>query len=255
MNNDNLYTIKKGDTFRSLEKECGIPSGTLERLNPGVNPKKLQIGQRIKMPTLIYLIVTPNYDSSQINLNRYDNMESRKNEYNKNKEKHPIKSGIDWASYADGSIGLVDTIRTNKLSSNELWHIQKNGTITHRWKTTKSGASHWNHNTVIRHRAVFVNASQTRAISPSWLKYAGAALLAADIVLSGDLKPSHAVNAAAMVFASLTGVGSIIVGVFFVADIGTGLIIGETLSDKLDKAAENFFGEGKGKIKFYEGLY
>ena len=41
------YTIKKGDTFWDLENRFGLPHGTLQKLNPNVNPNKLQVGQRI----------------------------------------------------------------------------------------------------------------------------------------------------------------------------------------------------------------
>lgn len=57
MDSDNLYTIKTGDTFWTLENEWDIPHGTLQQLNPQLNPQKLKVGQKIKMPTLIYLIV------------------------------------------------------------------------------------------------------------------------------------------------------------------------------------------------------
>lgn len=42
------YNIKKGDTFWGLEDAWGIAHGTLQRLNPDIDPKKLQIGQSIR---------------------------------------------------------------------------------------------------------------------------------------------------------------------------------------------------------------
>lgn len=42
------YTIKKGDTFWGLENAWGIAHGVLQRLNPSIDPKKLQIGQSIR---------------------------------------------------------------------------------------------------------------------------------------------------------------------------------------------------------------
>lgn len=42
------YTIKKGDTFWGLENAWRIAHGTLQRLNPGIDTKKLQIGQSIR---------------------------------------------------------------------------------------------------------------------------------------------------------------------------------------------------------------
>lgn len=43
-------TIKKGDSFWKLETENGWPHGTLQRLNPELDPKKLQIGHQINCP-------------------------------------------------------------------------------------------------------------------------------------------------------------------------------------------------------------
>lgn len=42
------YIIKKGDTFWDLERAWGLKSGTLSHLNPTLNPRTLQIGQRIR---------------------------------------------------------------------------------------------------------------------------------------------------------------------------------------------------------------
>lgn len=42
------YTIKQGDTFWGLEDAWRLPHGTLQRLNPELNPRTLQIGHRIR---------------------------------------------------------------------------------------------------------------------------------------------------------------------------------------------------------------
>ncbi|WEG13820.1 GH25 family lysozyme [Pullulanibacillus sp. KACC 23026] len=42
--------IKKGDTFWDLETKNGWSHGTLTKLNPGIDPRKLQIGQKISCP-------------------------------------------------------------------------------------------------------------------------------------------------------------------------------------------------------------
>jgi len=42
-----LYTIRRGDTFWSLENAWQLPHGRLQELNPRVNPRLLQIGQSI----------------------------------------------------------------------------------------------------------------------------------------------------------------------------------------------------------------
>ncbi len=44
---DGTYDIEGGDTFWDLENEWGLDHGTLEDLNPGVDPTNLQVGQNI----------------------------------------------------------------------------------------------------------------------------------------------------------------------------------------------------------------
>jgi LysM repeat protein len=47
-NNETYYTIVRGDNFWKLEDAWGLPHGRLIELNPGVEPKRLQIGQSIR---------------------------------------------------------------------------------------------------------------------------------------------------------------------------------------------------------------
>ena len=101
-------------------------------------------------------------------------------------------------------------------------------------------------------------ANTAKAISKGATK-AGGAFLAADIALSGEVKPSHVINGA-MLGASTTGVGAIAAGVWFVADYGTmgynRIVNGEwkSLSDIIDEAAEENLGK-YGKLELYDGLY
>jgi lysozyme len=44
------YTIKNGDSFWSLEEKYKLEHGTLQKLNPKVDPNKLQVGQKIVVP-------------------------------------------------------------------------------------------------------------------------------------------------------------------------------------------------------------
>lgn len=44
-----VHTIRAGDTFWDLELAFGLTHGTLQQLNPGVDPRNLQIGQNIKI--------------------------------------------------------------------------------------------------------------------------------------------------------------------------------------------------------------
>jgi hypothetical protein len=48
---DGKYKIQKGDNFSTLEKKWGMDQGSLQSLNPGLDPKKLQIGSTITTET------------------------------------------------------------------------------------------------------------------------------------------------------------------------------------------------------------
>lgn len=45
---ETYYTIQSGDTFWGLEDAWQLAHGTLQRLNPGQDPRTLQVGQRIR---------------------------------------------------------------------------------------------------------------------------------------------------------------------------------------------------------------
>lgn len=47
--NGDFFTIRAGDTFWGLEEALGIAHGTLQQLNPDQDPKKLAIGQQIRV--------------------------------------------------------------------------------------------------------------------------------------------------------------------------------------------------------------
>ena len=69
------------------------------------------------------------------------------------------------------------------------------------------------------HTILTLTVAKARNISTK-LTHAGAVLIGADILLSGEIKPSHLINGA-MLGVSTTGVGTIIAGVWFIADYGT----------------------------------
>jgi LysM repeat protein len=46
------YKVESGDTFEGLDKKMGYEKGTLQKLNSGVTPSKLQVGQEIITPTV-----------------------------------------------------------------------------------------------------------------------------------------------------------------------------------------------------------
>ncbi len=45
-----VYVIRKGDTFSTIAKRFGTTVSQLMRLNPNAEPRRLQIGQKIKLP-------------------------------------------------------------------------------------------------------------------------------------------------------------------------------------------------------------
>lgn len=43
------YTVQSGDTLGSIAAKTGTTVATLERLNPGINPTALRVGQKIRV--------------------------------------------------------------------------------------------------------------------------------------------------------------------------------------------------------------
>lgn len=286
MNEGNLYTIKKGDTFWDLEEEWGIRPGMLQELNPKLDPRKLQIGQeiQIEMPNLLYLkaekipefvskpIINPDLTSPSLSsqcivsdlgaprraktptISSYESSEFGISATRRDKARiygMAAEEGIKIASKLNGLLDLENIRRTKLIQSNELWHIQKNGIITHPWKQMKNGASHWRNHFVKSHRTAFRTASNAKKIGGSLLKKAGPVLLIADVALGGEIKPSHIVTGV-LIGASSTGVGAIFAGIYFVADVGTELVSGTSISNRLDGwAAENDLTS----LKLYDGYY
>ncbi len=276
MHEENIYTIKKGDTFWDLEIEWGIPHGTLQELNPNAKPKELQIGQKIQivMPTLVFFLAEEIPDEpltcrsinsdlkKRSSKSRMDEIFHQPNKqksfgpFNSNfgekfrNQSSSVQSVMQGLNIGKEIIGLEDIRRRKLLKSNELWHFQKNGTVTHPWKKMSNGASHWKNNLVRHHRSTFQSSAKAKAIFPSAMSYAGRFLLAADIGLTGEIKPSHVVNAV-FLGASATGVGVIFSGVYFIADIGTKIISGRSIGERLDGWVENNYG----RLKLYEGVY
>ena len=46
------YVIQRGDSFYSIGKKLNVPMKAIQEANPTVNPSKLQIGQKIVIPTV-----------------------------------------------------------------------------------------------------------------------------------------------------------------------------------------------------------
>jgi len=44
------YVVARGDTYSSIAKKAGVSVKAIEQANPGVNPTRLQIGQKLQLP-------------------------------------------------------------------------------------------------------------------------------------------------------------------------------------------------------------
>ncbi|MCU0792127.1 MAG: LysM peptidoglycan-binding domain-containing protein [Opitutaceae bacterium] len=44
------YVIKSGDTFAKIARAQGVSLADIQSVNPGVDPSKLKVGQKIKLP-------------------------------------------------------------------------------------------------------------------------------------------------------------------------------------------------------------
>ncbi|WP_158077222.1 GH25 family lysozyme [Caenibacillus caldisaponilyticus] len=51
-----VYKVKKGDTLWALENRFGLAHGTLLKMNPGIRPEALRIGQSLRVPAAAYVI-------------------------------------------------------------------------------------------------------------------------------------------------------------------------------------------------------
>ncbi len=44
------YTVKSGDTITSIAKDCGVKINSLLQANPGIDPRRLKVGQTLAVP-------------------------------------------------------------------------------------------------------------------------------------------------------------------------------------------------------------
>ncbi|MBD2099544.1 HEAT repeat domain-containing protein [Leptolyngbya sp. FACHB-261] len=47
-----IHVVVAGDTVEAIAVQYGVPQETIRRLNPGINPNRMSIGQQIKLPPL-----------------------------------------------------------------------------------------------------------------------------------------------------------------------------------------------------------
>src|SRR5690554_3784546 len=158
-----------------------------------------------------------------------------------------FEGDMSWSNGIVGGLSTANIFPSGYLKHNELWHKTKTRGYSFagqdKWKN--SGAKYW--------RGQQVKGFEGNRNIGKALTKAGGILVATDIVLSGEVRPSHWINGG-MLAVSGTCVGSIVAGIWFIADYGTGAynyIFTQdgfrTLSDVID--------ENVGTYKVYDELY
>lgn len=161
-----------------------------------------------------------------------------------------IGSFLDYSMWTvNTSVGGMSTYLVYEgkyYKWNEFWHKTKTRGTAFRWQ------SRWNRGVAPAQRAKQVATVAKARNFSSKLTKVGGILIVADVALSGELKPSHAINAL-MLGASTTGVGAIAAGIWFIADFGTMgvnyLVNGEA------KGIGDMVDERWGTLEIYEGAY
>lgn len=118
-----------------------------------------------------------------------------------------ISSSLWWTNTAVGAASAYTVYKGQYHLSNELWRYQRYGKskfITP-WTKMKNGKSYWNNPFAKTARLNQLEKVKGIRNISSKLTKAGGVLLAADVILSGEIKPSHIINGA-MLGASTTGV-------------------------------------------------
>jgi len=158
-----------------------------------------------------------------------------------------VRTGMMITNSFIGALSTYTVYKGGYHKWNEIWHQTKTKGTAYRWQKTR-----WNNPGAKYHRANQIAKVQNARNLSSKLTKIGGGLIVADIALSGELKPSHAINAA-MIGISTTGLGAVVAGVWFIADFGTMginyLIYGEA------KSIGDMIDESTGTIKMYNGIY
>jgi hypothetical protein len=120
---------------------------------------------------------------------------------------------LTWINTGLGFASLNYGLRANFLRQNELWHYSKNGNLHHRFEKS------WN-----KGKFKNVRTHQTRHLAKArgvsnGLAWVALGTTGVNIYQTGQVKASDVLYAS-MAAASFTGVGSIVAGVFFIADLG-----------------------------------
>lgn len=230
-------------TWEKLEKVCT----NRHLIEPALCDLNIDSTSRLFMLSISNDPETDEFDSIDSTINQ------NKQSDNSNQDLVPIISpnfadtAMTIANYSVNIIGAeVAMFHAKYFTYNELWHLTKNRGLATVWQSrwSNAGAQYWR-------TQQLKPLAGARKFSGTMAK-AGFVMVGADILLSGEIKPSHGINSF-MLGISLTGYGAIIAAGWLFIDIGVGgynyFAHGEweSLGDKIDKKL--------GKIEMYKGLY
>jgi hypothetical protein len=158
---------------------------------------------------------------------------------------------MDGVNFGLNLRSSVKTYKSGYFQYNELWHQTKTRGVAwkfqERWNNP--GAKYWRQQQVKPYAG---------ARSAGMIGKASKVLFAADIAMSGEIKPSHYITGGVMALTAATaGVGSVVAVIWFVADFGTmgvNWLIGNGARGLGDIIDESDFGKSI-TIEMYEGLY
>jgi hypothetical protein len=138
--------------------------------------------------------------------------------------------GHDGMDYVNAFVGAAGSYfgLTGNMFHNELYWVQKNGTL-------RSTQMLNNSNKIYRTSYNVVKESfATAKVWSNRMATLGLITTGIDIAVDGQIRPSHMVNLT-MAGISYTGVGSLVAGGYWITDMGFEVFTGYSLGDRLDQ--------------------
>ncbi len=139
-----------------------------------------------------------------------------------------LSDPLFWANTGLGMASTVATIKGDFLTRNEIWYKTKTKGVAWHWQTKR-----WNNPGSKAWRVQQLNTVKGIRSLGSKMGLASGVLLGVDIYQKQQVNASHVLNAA-MVGVSFTGVGAIVAGVYFAADVGVLMTTGRSIGDYVD---------------------
>lgn len=231
-------------TWEKLEKVCNYR----HLIEPALCDFSIDTNSRLFMLSITNDPDTNELSKNDSSLNQDNNIDILNQDSIQNTPLYNADTAMTLTNYFVNTVGAETALfHAKNLTYNEIWHLTKTRGLSTVWQQSRwnnAGAQYWR----VQQLKPLASA---RKLSNTLTK-AGFVLVGADILLSGEIKPSHGINAF-MLGISFTGYGAIIAAGWLVIDLSVGgynwLAHGEweSLGDKIDKKL--------GKIEMYEGLY